>query len=82
MTLVNKQQANWIADLLESGHIHYELGDRRFENAFFKNGVFVSELDDRQNRNHQILQYSREEFVKLVMSSPRNRFSRFLDMIN
>ncbi len=80
MTIISKQQANWIADLLESGHIHYELEDMRFGNAFFQNGFFVEEVDDRQSKNSQSRQYSREEFIKNVMSSPRNRFSRFLDM--
>lgn len=82
MTSISKHQANWIADLLESGHIHYELENQRFGNAFFQNGVFVEELDDRQSKDYQVRQYSREEFVQIIMSSPRNRFSRFLDMVN
>lgn len=82
MILINKQQANWIADLLESGHIHYELKNQQFENAFFQNGVFVEELDDRQSKDFEVHRYSREEFVKVIMSRPRVRFSRFLDMVN
>jgi|TARA_B110000285_G_C14501496_1_gene328301 hypothetical protein len=82
MILINKQQANWIADLLESGHIHYELKNQQFENAFFQNGVFVEELDDRQSKDFEVHRYSREEFVKIIMSRPRVRFSRFLDMVN
>lgn len=82
MSLISKQQANWIADLLESGHIHYELENRRFGNAFYQDGVFIEEMDDRQSKDFEVREYSREEFIKVIMSSPRNRFSRFLDMVN
>jgi hypothetical protein len=82
MTSISKHQANWIADLLELGHIHYELENQRFENTFFQNGVFVEELDDRQSKDYEVREHSREEFVNIIMSSPRNRFSRFLDMVN
>lgn len=79
---INKSQANWIADLLESGQTHYELNEGTFRNAFYRNGIFVEERENRQDENYQIQEYSREEFVNWVISSPRHRFSRFLDMVN
>lgn len=79
---ISNKQANWIADLLESGHTHYELGESIFRNAFYKNGIFVEEMDNREDKKHHVYQYSREEFIHWVMASPRNRFSRFLDMVN
>lgn len=82
MNYINKQQAILIADLLESGHIHYELDNRSFGNAFYQNGVFIEEVDDRQSQERQVKQYSRAEFIDILMESPRQRFSRFLDMVN
>jgi hypothetical protein len=78
MTLLNERQANWIADLLEAGHIHYELQERRFENAFYNNGLFVEEEDDRSVKKTNIRQYTRHEFVQTLMTRPMARFKRFL----
>lgn len=82
MNNINKQQAILIADLLESGHIHYELNNRNFLNAFSENGIFIEERDDRGNKERQITEYSREEFIDILMKSPQQRFSRFLSMMN
>jgi serine protease inhibitor len=82
MNIINKKQANWIADLIEKGHIHYEMRDSFFGNIFFKDGYFIEEQDNRQEKKRKTMQYSRNEFIRLVMSSPRQRYSRFLDSIN
>ncbi len=82
MNIINKKQATWIADLIERGHIHYEMRDSFFGNIFFKDGVYVEEHDNRRNKKRKTMQYSRTEFISLVMSSPRQRYSRFLDAIN
>jgi hypothetical protein len=79
MGAINQKQANWIADVLEEGHTHYEMQESLFRNFFYKNGVFVEERSDRNERQMRCREYSREEFVQQVMASSRQRFSRFLD---
>lgn len=78
MTLITERQANWIADLLESGHIHYELKESFFENVFYQNGQFVAEQDNRREKKRNIFQYTREEYVRELIGQPRERFKRFL----
>lgn len=78
MILINERQANWIADLLESGHIHYELREYFFENVFYHNGCFIKEQDNRQEKETSILQYTRDEYVRNLIGQPRARFRRFL----
>jgi len=82
MNIINKKQAIWIADLIEKGHIHYEMRDSFFGNIFYKDGYFIEEQDNRAEKKRKTMQYSRTEFINLVMLSPRQRYSRFLDAIN
>lgn len=78
MVLITENQANWIADLLESGQIHYQLREYLFENAFYSNGHFVEELNNRREKKINILQYTREEYVHRLIGQPRGKFKRFL----
>lgn len=82
MNIINEKQAIWIADLIEKGHIHYEMRDSFFGNISFKDGYFIEEHDNRQEKKRKTMQYSRNEFINLVMLSPRQRYSRFLDEVN
>ena len=78
MVLITERQANWIADLLESGHIHYELKEYLFENVFYRNGRFVEERDNRKVKQTNIFQYTRDEYIRRLIGQPRDRFKRFL----
>ena len=78
MVLITENQANWIADLLEAGQIHYQLKEYLFENTFYRNGCFVEELDNRREKKVNILQYTRDEYVHRLIGQPRDRFKRFL----
>jgi len=78
MIQLNENQANWIADLLEKGHIHYEMNDFIFNNASFTNGEFIVELENRRVKEVKIERYNRQEYVEQLMHEPKTRFKRFL----
>ena len=78
MIQLDKNQANWIADLLEKGHIHYEMNDYVFNNASFNNGEFVVELENRKVKEVTTERYNRQEYIEELMHQPKTRFQRFL----
>ena len=78
MIQLNENQANWIADLLEKGHIHYEMTDYFFNNASYNNGEFVVEFENRRAKEVKINRYNREQYVAELMNQPKTSFKHFL----
>ena len=73
-----KQRQNNVPDLLEKGHIHYEMNDYVFNNASFNNGEFVVELENRKVKEVTTERYNRQEYIEELMHQPKTRFQRFL----